>query len=61
MNQVILTREEKFRLVANMQRFGGHFIYTLAQSMIAADPENFQRLCDCFPDYVEEYLNWQNY
>jgi hypothetical protein len=61
MNQVIFTREEKCRLTANMQRFGGHFIYSLAQAMIAADPENFQRLCTAFPEVTEKYLNWQNY
>jgi hypothetical protein len=61
MNQVILTREERIRLIANMERHGGNFISRLASAMIAADPENFQRLCIAFPDVVEKYLNWQKF
>lgn len=61
MNQVILTREEKIRLIANMERRGGNFVSRLAQAMIAADPENFHRLCAAFPEYVEKYLNWSEF
>lgn len=58
MNQAILSQQEKIRLVTLMQRYGGNFASCLAQAMIAADPQNFQRLCDAFPDIVEKYLNW---
>lgn len=61
MNQVIPSLEEKIRLVANMQRYGGNFISNLAQTMIAADPKNFQRLCIAFPEVIEKYLNWQKF
>lgn len=40
-----------------MQRYGGKFVNALALTMIAADPENFQRLCNAFPEVVEKYLN----
>lgn len=61
MNQLILIKEERIRLIANMERYGGNFISRLAQAMIAADPENFQRLCNAFPDVVEKYLNWEKF
>lgn len=57
MNQVVLTSQEKFKLLSNMQRYGGKFVNALALTMIAADPENFQRLCNAFPEVVEKYLN----
>ena len=41
-----------------MQRYGGNFVSNLAQTMIAADPDNFQRLCNAFPEIVDKYLNW---
>lgn len=59
MNQVIPSLEEKIRLIANMQRYGGNFISNLAQAMIAADPENFRRLCIAFPEVVEKYKGGQ--
>jgi len=61
MNQLILIKEEKIRLIANMERYGGNFISRLAQAMIAADPENFQRLCNAFPEIVKKYLNWEKF
>ena len=57
MQHLVLTKDQKFRLIGNMQRYGGNFISYLAQAMIAADSENFQILCDAFPVYVEKYLN----
>lgn len=57
MQHLLLTQDQKFRLINNMQRYGGNFISSLAQAMIAADSENFQILCDAFPVYVEKYLN----
>jgi len=44
-----------------MERYGGNFISRLASAMIAADPENFQRLCNAFPEVVDKYLNWEKF
>ena len=61
MSDSILIKEERIRLIANMERYGGNFTSRLAQAMIAADPENFQRLCAAFPEIVEQYLNWSKF
>lgn len=45
----------KFPMVDNMRRFGGNFITKLAEAMVAADPKNYQTLCNAFPEVVEEY------
>jgi hypothetical protein len=58
MNQVILSQQQKIHLTANMQRYGGNFVTCIANAMIAADPDNFSRLCEAFPDLVEKYMNW---
>lgn len=52
---VTLTPKEKFQLVDNMRRYGGNFVSRLADALVAADPENAQRICDAFPDVVEKY------
>lgn len=52
---VILAPKEKFQLVDNMRRYGGNFVSKLADALVAADPENAQRICDAFPDVVERY------
>lgn len=46
---------DKFPLVDNMRRYGGNFVSRLADAMIAADPSNFNRLCDAFPEIVKRY------
>ena len=58
MDSNIISQSEKIRLVTLMQRYGGNFVSNLAQTMIAADPDNFQRLCNAFPEIVDKYLNW---
>jgi hypothetical protein len=52
MNQIQVS---KFPLVENMQATGGNFVSKLAAAMIAADPVNFSRLCDAFPEIVAKY------
>lgn len=51
MNQITVN---KFPLVENMRK-GGNFVSKLAEAMIAADPTNFSRLCDAFPEIVGKY------
>lgn len=48
----------KFPLVDNMRRYGGNFISKLADAMVAADPENYGKLLEAFPDVVEKYTNF---
>lgn len=48
----------KFPLVDNMRRYGGNFISKLADAMVAADPENYRKLLEAFPDIVEKYTNF---
>ncbi|MFZ9326514.1 MAG: hypothetical protein ACO24H_03505 [Polynucleobacter sp.] len=51
-----LTHQEKFALIESMRRYGSNFINKFADTLVAADPENTQRLLDAFPDLVEKYL-----
>jgi hypothetical protein len=51
MNQITVN---KFPLVENMQA-GGNFVSKLGAAMIAADPVNFSRLCDAFPEIVGKF------
>lgn len=46
---------DKFPMVENMRKYGGNFVSKLADAMISADPQNYQRLCSAFPEIVEKY------
>lgn len=46
---------DKFPMVDNMRSYGGNFVSKLADAMVAADPQNYQRLCSAFPEIVEKY------
>jgi hypothetical protein len=46
---------DKFKLVENMRRRGGNFVGKLADALIAADPQNTERIIKAFPDIVEKY------
>jgi hypothetical protein len=50
-----MNQDTKFQLVENMRQHGGNFVSRLADAMIAADPQNYQRICDAFPDIVAKY------
>lgn len=45
----------KFPMVDNMRSSGGNFVSKLADAMVAADPQNYQKLCSAFPEIVEKY------
>jgi len=49
---------ERFPMIDNMRRYGGHFLSKLGDAMAAADPENFEKLCKIFPDEVKKYSNF---
>lgn len=42
-------------MVHAMREYGGSFVSLLADAMIAADPINYSRLCDAFPEIVSKY------
>lgn len=42
-------------MVDNMRSSGGNFVSKLADAMVAADPQNYQKLCSAFPEIVEKY------
>lgn len=50
-----MTPEQKIALINNMRRFGGNFVGRLADAMSAADPTNFVRICNAFPEIVDKY------
>lgn len=50
-----MTPEEKQALTDSMIEFGGNFCRNLAQAMRSADPQNFERLCNAFPEIVSKY------
>lgn len=47
--------EEEIKIVEKMLRFGGGFVKALAKCFYQADPINFQKLKNAFPEYWEEY------
>jgi hypothetical protein len=54
-----MTNDQKFLLIEAMRQYGGNFVSKLADAMTAADPENFKRLCDAFPDIVQKYSQFK--
>ena len=49
----------RLALTSNMRRYGGNFVEKLADTMSAADPENFGKLCVAFPKIVAKYSEEQ--
>jgi hypothetical protein len=44
-----------FSAIDNMRRYGGNFATKLADAMVAADPENYDRLARAFPEIIAKY------
>lgn len=53
-----LAMTQKLLLIDNMRQFGGNFVSKLADAMAAADPDNYKKLVEAFPEIVEKYSNW---
>lgn len=53
-----LSTEEQFTVAQNMQRYGGSFVSHLGAALAYADIHNIRRIKNAFPEYWEEYLNW---
>jgi len=47
--------EEDYRIVENMEKFGGSFVKALAQCFRHADSCNFEKLKSTFSEYWEQY------
>ena len=41
-----------------MRRYGGNFLSKLADAMVAADPDNYRKLVEAFPEIIQKYSNW---
>jgi hypothetical protein len=50
--------EEELDIVEKMAKFGGSFVKSLAECFLHADPINFLKLKNTFPEYWEEYKNF---
>jgi 2-oxo-4-hydroxy-4-carboxy--5-ureidoimidazoline (OHCU) decarboxylase len=50
-----ITHGEKIAIVENMRRHGGNFAEKFADALIAADPENTERLVNAFPELIKKY------
>jgi hypothetical protein len=51
---------EDRRIVDAMMNYGGNFVQNLAKAMLAADPNNFSKLKQAFPEYWEKYRQMSN-
>ena len=45
-----------YEVVESMKSHGGSFARALADAFTKADPENYQKLKDAFPDLWEDYV-----
>jgi len=43
-------------VIAAMQTYGGNFIKRLADTYVAADPDNRERIKEAFSEYWDRYL-----
>lgn len=46
---------ERFKLTEAMLKYGGNFMQRLAMAMRSADPDNFRRILEAFPEVLLEY------
>lgn len=51
---------EQMKVVDAMQEYGGGFVKALASCYRRADPINFAKLQNAFPEYWEEYEKMAN-
>ncbi len=47
--------EEDYNIVDAMEKYGGSFVKSLAMCFRTADPINFRKLKDAFPNYWNQY------
>ena len=47
--------DKDYKMIENMERYGGSFVVALAECLTRADRYNYRKLIDAFPEYVAEY------
>lgn len=45
-------------IAINMRKYGGSFVKSLSACIDKADLTNKKKLADAFPEYFEQYNNW---
>ena len=50
-----MTHDEKVKMIEAMHIYGGSFASAIGDAMAVADNNNFQKLCDAFPELVKQY------
>ena len=53
--QTKLDYTERFKLTEAMIKYGGNFIQNLAVAMRSADPDNYRRILEAFPEVLLVY------
>lgn len=51
----ITNNDYKLEVVANMQKYGGSFVQTLAQLILRADGTNLHKIQTTWPEYINQY------
>jgi len=52
--------DKEYEIIELMQEYGGSFVKALAECLLRADPTNYQKLKDAFPEYILEYARMAN-
>ena len=47
--------DKEYEIIECMQKYGGSFVKALAECLLRADPTNYQKLKQAFPEYILEY------
>ncbi len=55
-----MNKEQDYKIVKTMEKYGGSFVRALAVCFQRADPINFQKLKSTFSNYWEEYKKFIN-
>lgn len=48
---------QDWKMIEEMEKFGGSFVKALSQCLAHADYNNYQKLIHTFPEYVKEYTD----
>jgi len=54
----MISREEQLMVGENMISYGGSFVRCLGSCVMSADPFNLVKIKETWPEYWEQYLNW---
>ncbi len=53
--KTMLSYDEIYNMICRMEKYGGSFVVSLANTLRRADPTNREKLINTFPEYVVEY------